>query len=194
VKQLGKPQKSFAEAADDGHEKEEEAIEKDMGEHRYSNLNQRIREAFPAVLQFIKFGMVGAVNTVLSYLITNGCYYLLRLHEQLSNLISFLITVLISYLLNSRFVFREKEENKQPWYLALAKVYASYAFTELILMGILLFIQERILEIPHYIATLVNLCVTVPLNFVLNKFWAYRKKPDESDGMEKRTGKESEEA
>lgn len=193
MKQLGKPQKSFAEAADDGHEKEEEAIEKDMGEHRYSNLNQRIREAFPAVLQFIKFGMVGAVNTVLSYLITNGCYYLLRLHEQLSNLISFLITVLISYLLNSRFVFREKEENKQPWYLALAKVYASYAFTELVLMGILLFVQERVLGIPHYIATLVNLCVTVPLNFVLNKFWAYRKKPDGSDGMEK-TGKESEEA
>ena len=93
MKQRGKPQKSFAEAADDGHEKEEEAIEKDMDEHRHSNLNQMIREAFPAILQFIKFGMVGAVNTVLSYLITNGCYYLLRLHEQLSNLISFLITV-----------------------------------------------------------------------------------------------------
>lgn len=162
-----------------------------MKEQGHRNLDQRVREALPAILQFIKFGMVGAVNTVLSYLITNGCYYLLQLHEQLSNLISFLITVLISYLLNSRFVFQEQEENKQPWYLALAKVYASYAFTELILMGILLFVQERILGIPHYIATLVNLCVTVPLNFVLNKFWAYRKK---SDGREKRTGEGSEEA
>ena len=165
-----------------------------MKEQGHRNINQRVRGALPAILQFIKFGMVGAVNTVLSYLITNGCYYLLRLHEQLSNLISFLITVLISYLLNSRFVFREQVENKQPWYLALAKVYASYAFTELILMGILLYVQERILGVPHYIATLVNLCVTVPLNFVLNKFWAYRKKSDGSDGMEKRTGKESEEA
>ena len=93
------------------------------------------------------------------------------------NLLSFLITVLISYLLNSRFVFRQQEEGRQPWYKALAKVYASYALTELVLMGILLFVQERLLGIPHYIATFLNLCITVPLNFLLNKFWAYRKKP-----------------
>lgn len=85
--------------------------------------------------------------------------------------------MLISYLLNSRFVFRQQEEGRQPWYKALAKVYASYALTELVLMGILLFVQERLLGIPHYIATFLNLCITVPLNFLLNKFWAYRKKP-----------------
>lgn len=128
-----------------------------------------------ALIQFIKFGMIGAVNTVLSYLITNVGYYGFHFHEQICNLISFLITVLISYLLNSRFVFCRKEENPQPWYRALAKVYASYALTELVLMGILLFVQERLLGIPHFIATFLNLCVTVPLNFLLNKFWAYRR-------------------
>ena len=131
----------------------------------------------PSLRQFLKFGMVGAVNTVLSYLITNACYYGFHLHEQICNLLSFLITVLISYLLNSRFVFRQREGERQPWYKALAKVYASYALTELVLMGILLFVQERLLGIPHYIATFLNLCITVPLNFLLNKFWAYRKKP-----------------
>ena len=124
------------------------------------------------MLQFVGFGLIGLLNTVLSYGITNVCYYAFGLHEQISNLFAFLITVLISYLLNSRFVF---EKDKQPWYLALAKVYASYAFTELILMGVLLFIEERLFGIPHYIATFVNLIITVPLNFLLNKFWAYRK-------------------
>ena len=135
---------------------------------------EKWRRWFPTILQFIKFGMVGALNTILSYVITNGCYYVLHLHEQISNLISFLITVLVSYLLNSRLVFHDEDE-KQPWYKALAKVYASYALTELVLMGILLFVEERVLGIPHFIATFINLCVTVPLNFVLNKFWAYRK-------------------
>lgn len=129
-----------------------------------------------ALIQFIKFGIVGGINTVLSYLITNVCYYGFHLHEQICNLISFVITVLISYLLNSRFVFHEKDEEKQPWYKALAKVYASYALTELLIMGILLYFQERRLGIPHYIATFINLCVTVPLNFILNKFWAYRNR------------------
>jgi len=127
--------------------------------------------------QFLKFGMVGVVNTVVSYGINNGCYYVFGLHEQISNFISFMITVLISYLLNSRFVFQEEEEHeKQPWYKALAKVYASYAFTELVVVGVLLYVQERLFGVPHYIATLVNLCVTVPVNFLLNKFWAFRNK------------------
>lgn len=127
------------------------------------------------LVQLFKFGIIGLINTLLSYLITNVSYYALHLHEQLCNIICFLITVLISYLLNSRFVFRSQESDVQPWYKALGKVYASYALTELLLTGILLFIQERLIGIPHYIATLLNLCVTVPLNFILNKFWAYRK-------------------
>lgn len=147
--------------------------------NRLGRIRQHLVQKLPPPLvQFLKFGMVGAINTVLSYLITNGCYYVFCLHEQISNLISFLVTVLISYLLNSRFVFRQEEENRQPWYRALAKVYASYALTELVLMGILLFIQERLLGIPHFIATFLNLCITVPLNFILNKFWAYRKKTE----------------
>lgn len=135
-----------------------------------------------ALIQFIKFGIVGGINTVLTYMITNGCYYGFRyfygfpIHEQICNLISFVITVLISYLLNRRFVFHEKDEEKQPWYKALAKVYASYALTELLIMGILIDIQVERLGIPLYIATVINLCVTVPLNFILNKFWAYRNR------------------
>ena len=62
------------------------------------------------IIQFIKFGTVGAINTVLSYAITNGAYYLLHLHEQISNIIAFVITVFISFMLNGRFVFTEKKE------------------------------------------------------------------------------------
>lgn len=135
---------------------------------------RRVKKIPESWIQFVKFGMVGAVNTGLSYLITNVSYYRFGLHEQISNLIAFMITVLVSFLLNSRFVFQDEQEEKQPWYIALGKVYASYALTELVLMGVLLFIQERLLGIPHFIATLINLIVTVPLNFLLNKFWAYR--------------------
>lgn len=127
------------------------------------------------LIQFIKFGIVGGINTILSYLITNGCYYLLNLHEQISNLIAFLITVYISFTLNSKFVFNENEENRNYW-KSLLKVYASYSITGLFLTAILLYIEEELIGIPHYIATLMNLIVTVPINFILNKFWAYKDK------------------
>ncbi len=128
-----------------------------------------------AIIQFIKFGTVGAINTVLSYAITNGAYYLLHLHEQISNIIAFVITVFISFMLNGRFVFTENKEERSFW-KSLLKVYASYSITGVFLTAILLYIEEELLGIPHYIATLMNLVVTIPLNFILNKFWAYKEK------------------
>ena len=128
-----------------------------------------------ALIQFIKFGTVGAINTVLSYAITNGAYYLLHLHEQISNIIAFVITVFISFMLNGRFVFTENKEERNFW-KSLLKVYASYSITGVFLTAILLYIEEELIGIPHYIATLMNLVVTIPLNFILNKFWAYKEK------------------
>lgn len=130
-----------------------------------------------AIIQFIKFGTVGAINTVLSYAITNGAYYLLHLHEQISNIIAFVITVFISFMLNGRFVFTENKEERNFW-KSLLKVYASYSITGVFLTAILLYIEEEIIGIPHYIATLMNLVVTVPINFILNKFWAYKEKKE----------------
>lgn len=128
-----------------------------------------------AIIQFIKFGMVGALNTVLSYVITNGSYYALHLGAQVSNIIAFIITVFISYMLNGRFVFKEGSE-KQSFLKGLVKVYISYSVTGLFLMAILLYVEENIFGVPHYIATLMNMVVTVPINFILNKFWAYKDK------------------
>ena len=124
--------------------------------------------------QFIGFGIIGFINTILSYLITNICYYFIHLHEQIANIIAFIITVFISFMLNGKFVFKQNNEKRNFW-KSLIKVYAAYSVTGLFLTAILLYIEEQILGIPHYIATLMNLIVTVPINFLLNKFWAYKE-------------------
>ena len=122
--------------------------------------------------QFIKFGLVGGINTVLSYAITNIGFYVLNLHEQISNVIAFVITVFISFILNKKFVF--KQEEKRSFWKSLFKVYASYSITGLFLTAILLYVEEQIFNIPHYVATLMNLIVTIPINFILNKLWAFK--------------------
>ena len=107
--------------------------------------------------QFVKFGIVGAINTILSYAIMNIGYYIFNIHEQICNIIAFIITVFISFLLNNKFVFKENAENRS-WIKSLIKVY----------------IEEQILGIEHYIATLMNLVITIPINFILNKLWAFK--------------------
>lgn len=128
-------------------------------------------------VQFVKFGLVGVTNTLVYY----ACYSILvRLgcHYALANGIGFVISVLNSYLWNSLFVFKkdaEKDEGKKRSTAAtLVKTFISYALTGLVLQTFLLHLLIDIAGISKYIAPLLCVCVTTPLNFLLNKFWTFR--------------------
>ena len=116
-------------------------------------------------------------NTLVYY----ACYSILvRLgcHYALANGIGFVISVLNSYLWNSLFVFKkeaEKDEGKKRNTAAtLVKTFISYALTGLVLQTFLLHLLIDIAGISKYIAPLLCVCVTTPLNFLLNKFWTFR--------------------
>lgn len=131
------------------------------------------------ILQFIKFGIVGAFNTILTLVI----YYTglaVGIHYQISNAIAFVITVFISYILNGKLVFKENSAQKTNFFAGLIKVYISYSFTSLFLNAVLLGLQVEFLGVSEKIAPIFNLLVTIPINFLLNKFWVYRKKEKEN--------------
>lgn len=136
----------------------------------------RERGLWEAMIQFIKFGLIGGLNTVIGYLITNGSFYYLHWDKFVGNTISNIITIFISFMLNSRFVFDHASEDKKTVIKTMIKVYASYAFTGFVIGNALIKLQCDVIGIPLYIATILNLIVTIPLNFLLNKFWVYRKK------------------
>lgn len=162
-----------------------------------------------ALWQFIKFGMVGALNTVLNYLIYNFCYYVFNCGVHIANLVGFVITVFIAFLLQSRFVFRQDEgAEKRVWWKVLIKTYVSYSFTGLLLTEILLLLWLNVIDIAQYLggvcgwlsgfgvnmsqedlaasaAPLLNMVITIPTNFLINKFWAYRSKKLPEDGGSK---------
>ena len=140
-----------------------------------ASLPEEKRKKVEALVQFVKFGMVGGFNTIFSYVIVNVMFYVWGIHEQIGNITAFIITVFISYMANSRFVFRESAK-EQSFLAGLVKVYISYSITGIFLTAVLLYVETNILNIPLYIGTFDNIFITVPINFILNKFWAYRKK------------------
>lgn len=126
------------------------------------------------VKQFFKFGLVGVSNTAISYLIYAsmiffGCHYLV------ASITSFVISVAWSFYWNNRMVFTLGEGESRTWWHTLLKTYAAYSFTGLILNNILLFVWVDVLGISAYIAFFLNLIVSVPTNFLINKYWAFRK-------------------
>ena len=135
------------------------------------------------LIQFIKFGIVGLSNTLLGYVIYVVTLRILRTAQVfpetdifLAQLVMFLRSVLWAFYWNNRMVFRAREGEKRDWLPALLKTYVSYAFTSLFLSEALLALWVKVLGISAYIAPLINLLITVPLNFVLQKYWAFRGK------------------
>lgn len=143
------------------------------------NINSRQQEN---LLQFIKFGIVGLSNTIISYVIYVGVLMGLQrinLLPKIDYLIAqfwgFVISVLWSFYWNNKFVFMKNEGEKRNIWGALLKTYISYAFTGLFLNSCLSLIWIEVFKWSKMLAPIINLFVSVPINFVLNKFWAFRK-------------------
>ena len=125
--------------------------------------------------QFIKFGLVGISNTAISYITYVVCVYL-GMHYFFANALGFVISVLNSFYWNNRYVFVCRAGEKRAWFPALIKTFIAYGSTGILLASVLLYVWVDLLSISEYFAPLINLVITIPLNFVLNKLWAFKGK------------------
>lgn len=152
-----------------------------------------------SVIQFLKFLLVGVSNT----LISEGIYGILvffKVHYLPASYIGFSLSVLNAYFWSSRYVFKEQEgEEKRIWWKALLKTYVAYLWGYLLNAALLVFWIDlihvsRFMEplgnwflsagyerldaafLGDVLAAALNLIITVPINFVLNKYWAFRQK------------------
>ena len=71
-------------------------------------------------------------------------------------------------------VFTLKEGEKRSVWKALIKTYISYSFTGLFINSALLIVWVKVMHISEFIAPVINLLISVPLNFIINKFWAFK--------------------
>ena len=130
------------------------------------NIIQTIKNKY-----IIRFIIVGISNTAVSY-ITYLIFYLLTGNYVLSNAAGFIIGTLNAYIWNSRFVFGQ-DKGKIDW-LHLLKTFLSYGSTFLINTGLLCVLIDYC-HISAVIAPMINAIIIFLLNYVLNKFWVYRR-------------------
>ena len=128
---------------------------------------QKLKELWDKIgVQFIKFGMVGVSNTVVS-LATYYLFTFFGVHYLIANALGFVTGTLNAYYWNSKFVFKEEAKESGNKKESLVKTYISYG---------LLYLQVNILGISQAVAPIINIMITTPINFLMNKFWTFAKK------------------
>lgn len=140
-------------------------------------------EVFNSFMQFVKFGIVGVSNTLISYVLYVGSLIILnemgavgKYNYLIAQVIAFVLSVLWSFYWNNKMVFVLENGEQRSLWKSLIKTYISYSFTGLFLNSILLILWVDFLHISEFIAPIINLLVSVPLNFIINKFWAFKGK------------------
>lgn len=135
-------------------------------------------EVWDGFVQFVKFGLVGFSNTIISY----ATYYILlpfHCNKYVASVIGFVLSVANAFYWNNSYVFKKEEKEERSPLMAFIKLFLSYAGTGLLLHNALLWLWTDLLHISDYVAPVINLFITIPLNFLLNKFWAFRAKRKE---------------
>ena len=130
---------------------------------------KRIRDN---MLQFLKFGLVGLGNTAISYLVYLALVYV-GVYYIAASVASFAVGVLNSFFWNHKYVFKD-ETGERSVTRSLIKTYVAYAFTGLIVQNVLLYVYVEALKMSEYAALFFVLPITVPLNYILNKLWAFK--------------------
>lgn len=85
----------------------------------------------------------------------------------------FVISVAWAFFFNRRYVFRTPGA---PWKESLMKVYVVYSITGIGLSSLLSFLWVSVFGIPKEVMTIINDILCFPVNFLLNKYWSFRKK------------------
>ena len=154
-------------------------------------------EKFAAFIQFIKFCIVGVSNTLISYGIDMLCFYVLFAFSDfhgwvsllgkigitasadlvktvIASILAFVISVTNSYFWNNRFVFKSGNSGVKAHLKSYIKTFLCYGVTGLVISPIIKVLLVNA-GIPYAIASFGSLIITIPINFILNKFWAFKK-------------------
>lgn len=142
------------------------------------DLTDKKRQTFK---EFLQFGLVGVSNTIISYLLYVVTLLIVsksgvKFDYIIANIVSWLLSVLWSFYWNNKFVFKKEDGEERNIWAALFKTYVSYGFTGLILNNILSVLWVSVLHISKMLAPIINLVISIPINFFMNKLWAFGKK------------------
>lgn len=145
-------------------------------------------DKYNGLRQFVKFGIVGVSNTFVSLAVYYIFYFISEDLYAIGNGVGFIVSVLNAYYWNSKFVFNKDKANGKNA-AVLLKTYLCYGSTFL-LSEVMIVAEVELFGISKVIAPVITLLVTIPLNYILNKFFAYGEKRTDTKEISDKVNKE----
>ncbi|MFZ7131640.1 MAG: GtrA family protein [Eubacteriales bacterium] len=114
--------------------------------------------------EFVRFLIVGGLNTIIGYTVTLILYMGLKMDYRAAQLVNFMICFPIAYTLQALYAFRTK------WSFKRFLIYPFSSLPNYILQFTTLLICVEIFGVIEYIAYLISYIVPIPIMFFVIRF------------------------
>ncbi|WHY76790.1 GtrA family protein [Neobacillus sp. WH10] len=119
----------------------------------------------------IFYGFVGIIGTIVHFFTLVILVELFGVNPILSSIIGFILTVILSFVLNRKYTFKANSKNQK--YLLIKYVIVS--INGLMLNSLIMYFTVDILSI-HYSFGQMIVVICIPIiNFLLNNFWTFKE-------------------
>ena len=122
-----------------------------------------------SVIQFIKFGIVGISNTLLTALTIWILLKVFHSSDYVSNIAGYIIGLINSFFWNRKWTFESKTKLNVTFFKFIVTFVLSYLFQ----LGNL-YLLLHFTHIDSYICQLLSIVVYTFVNFVLNKYYTFK--------------------
>lgn len=135
---------------------------------------KRLRSLFD--IRFWKFLLVGIVNTIVGMAIMFGLYNLAGMGYWFSSVANYVVGSIVSFFLNKYFTFQNKGWSwNQVWKFAVS-VGACYIIAYGVAKPLTIcFLAGQSIKIQENTAMLVGMCLYTGLNYLGQRFFAFRQ-------------------
>ena len=122
------------------------------------------------VIRFIKFGMVGVINTLVNWII----FFILNaldMYYILANIIAYILGTVNSYLWNTLWVFKYKDK-------ASTETTIKFIILNLIGLGLntgILYVLVDLCNLNKFIGLVITTAIVMIINYIVNKLWVFSK-------------------
>ena len=93
----------------------------------------------------------------------------------LGSVLGTILSIFNAFIWNDLFVFTGNPKDFKSVMRRLGKTYVSYGGTSLLSI-ILVWVEVNLLYVDKLYAPILNLFITIPLNYLINKFWTFKSK------------------
>ena len=124
--------------------------------------------------ELILYGICGALSTLLDIGIFLFLANVVSLHYLVANAIAWVLSVISSFIANKYYVFESRSFKREVWVKEATEFFGARGFACGIDMGGM-YLQVSVMGINKNYAKLIVTFVVIVLNYVLSKFWIFKK-------------------